>query len=65
MMRCKIKKTALEYAARTGLADYLRSIGEVPEAANARAAATVHSLVQWSPPQVLQVLTLAVQLFAK
>ena len=48
MMRHKIKKTALEYAARTGLTNYLRSIGEVPEAANARAAAMCeHARKHW------------------
>ena len=39
MVNRKPKKTDLEYAARAGLADYLRSVGEVPVAANARAAA--------------------------
>ena len=39
MVRCKPRKSELEYDARTRLADYLRSIGEVPVAANARASA--------------------------
>ena len=39
MVSRKRKKTALEYAVSTGLADYLRSVGDVPVAANARAAA--------------------------
>ena len=39
MVSRKPRKSAQEYTARTELADYLRSIGEVPVAANARAAA--------------------------
>src|ERR1700761_5708779 len=39
MVRRKPRKSELEYDARTRLADYLRSIGEVPVAANARASA--------------------------
>ena len=39
MANHKPKKTELEYAARTGLPNYLQSIGEVPVTANARATA--------------------------
>ena len=39
MVARKRKTTEAEYAASTGLANYLRSIGEVSVAANARAAA--------------------------
>lgn len=39
MVYRKSKKLALEYTSRTQLADYLRSIGDIPVAANARAAA--------------------------
>ena len=39
MVRHKPRKSELEYDARTRLADYLQSIGEVPVAANARASA--------------------------
>jgi hypothetical protein len=33
------RKAVLQYATRTGFADYLQSLGDVPKAANARAAA--------------------------
>ena len=39
MVSRKRRKTALKYAVSTGLADYLRSVEDVPVAANARAAA--------------------------
>ena len=39
MVTCKLGKSTQEYAARSQLADYLRSIGEVLVAANTRAAA--------------------------
>ena len=39
MVTRKLRKSDQEYAARTQLADYLRSVGEVPVAANTRAAA--------------------------
>ena len=39
MVTRKLRKSDQEYAARTQLADYLRSVREVPVAANARGAA--------------------------
>jgi hypothetical protein len=39
MVNHKSRKATLQYATRMGFADYLRSLGDVPKAANARAAA--------------------------
>jgi hypothetical protein len=39
MVNCKSWKAALQYTARTGLADFLQSIRDVLVAASARAAA--------------------------
>jgi hypothetical protein len=39
MVNHKSRKVVLQFATRTGFADYLQSLGDVPKAANARAAA--------------------------